>query len=260
MQIADLTFRLPTPDLRPLPSDIPMPLDRLQRLQTWLVRLLLAILILLAVVVAVNVHQGRLTRRIISRRLGQLVTLPGLHRYQVAVIAGHRGFDSGAVCDDGLMEVMVNEPVAELVAEALRKEGVGVDVLDEYDPMLDGLEVDALVSIHADSCVDLSGFKVTSGEETVIPEQDAQLVQCLKTKYAAITGLPVHPNTETSDMYGYHAFQRVTDNTPGAIIEIGFIGGDRALLTEHADVVAQGVAQGILCFLDREKIEPTPDG
>jgi len=237
-----------------------MSLDRLQHLQTWLIRLLLVVMILLAGVVALSVHQGRLTRRIVSRRLGQLVTLPGLHRYQVAIIAGHRGFDSGAMCEDGLMEVMVNEPIAKLAAEELRKEGVGVDVLDEYDPLLDGLEVDALVSIHADSCIDLSGFKVTSGEETVIPEQDAQLVQCLKTKYAEITGLPIHPNTETSDMYGYHAFQRVTDNTPGAIIETGFIGGDRELLTEHADVAAHGVAQGILCFLDREKIEPTPDG
>ena len=237
-----------------------MSFDRLQYLQTWLIRLLLVVMILLAGVVALSVHQGRLTRRIVSRRLGQLVTLPGLHRYQVAIIAGHRGFDSGAMCEDGLMEVMVNEPIAKLAAEELRKEGVGVDVLDEYDPLLDGLEVDALVSIHADSCIDLSGFKVTSGEETVIPEQDAQLVQCLKTKYAEITGLPIHPNTETSDMYGYHAFQRVTDNTPGAIIETGFIGGDRELLTEHTDVAAHGVAQGILCFLDREKIEPTPDG
>ncbi len=230
-----------------------MSFDRLQHLQTWLIRLLLVILILLTGVVALSIKQGRLNQRIVSRRLGQLVILPGLHRYQVAIVAGHRGFDSGAVCEeDGLMEVMVNEPVAELVAEELRKEGIGVDVLDEYDPILDGLEVDALVSIHADSCVDLSGFKVTSGEETVIPEQDAQLVHCLKVKYAEITGLPTHPNTETSDMYGYHAFQRVTDNTPGAIIEIGFIGGDRVLLTEHADVVAHGVAQGILCFLDGE--------
>jgi N-acetylmuramoyl-L-alanine amidase len=247
-----------------------MPLDRLQRLQTWLIRLLLITLVLLTAYIALNIHLGNLSSRMVSRRLGQLVTLPGLHRYQVAIVAGHRGFDSGAVCEDGLMEVMVNEPVAELVAEELRNEGIGVDVLDEYDPMLDGLEVDALVSIHADSCVDLTGFKVTSGEETTIPERDARLVRCLQLKYAEHTGLPVHPNTETSDMYGYHAFQRVTDDTPGAIIEIGFIGGDRVLLTEYADVVAHGIAQGLLCFLDGEQIttdqppavdvEAPPDG
>ena len=241
-----------------------MSLDRLQSVQTWLIRLLLIVVVLLAGYVALNVYQGNLTSRIISRRLGQILVFPGLHRYQVAIVAGHRGFDSGAVCEDGLMEVMVNEPVAKLVAEELRKEGIGVDILDEYDPMLDGLEADALVSIHADSCVDLTGFKVTSGEETTIPEQDAQLVHCLELKYAETTGLPVHPNTETSDMYGYHAFQRVTDSTPGAIIEIGFIGGDRILLTEYAHVAAHGIAQGMLCFLDGEQItvdqQPTDDG
>lgn len=246
-----------------------MSLDRLQQVQTWLIRLLLIIVVLLTGVASFHVYQGNLTRRMVSRRLGQLLVLPGLHRYQVAIVSGHRGFDSGAVCEDGLMEVMVNEPIAELVAEELRKEGIGVDVLDEYDPMLDGLEADALVSIHADSCVDLSGFKVTSGEETTIPEQDAQLVHCLEMKYTENTGLPVHPNTETSDMYGYHAFQRVTDSTPGAIIEVGFIGGDRVLLTEYADVVAHGIAQGMLCFLDGEltvnnqqptaNVEPSPD-
>ena len=158
------------------------------------------------------------------------------------------------------MEVLINEPIAELVAEELRQEGIGVDVLDEYDPILDGLEADALVSIQADSCVDLTGFKVTSGEETTIPEQDAQLVHCLELKYAEITDLPIHPNTETSDMYGYHAFQRVTDNTPGAIIEVGFIGGDRILLTDYPHVAAHGVAQGMLCFLDGEQttIDQTP--
>ncbi len=68
-----------------------MSFDRLQRVQTWLIRLLLIIMVLLAGVVALNVYQGNLTHRMVSRRLGQLLVLPGLHRYQVAIVAGHRG-------------------------------------------------------------------------------------------------------------------------------------------------------------------------
>ncbi len=239
-----------------------METHRLQRLNTCFLRLLLIVAAALAVLVALWFYQGGWDRmqhsRFLARILpGQVITGP-----QVAIISGHRGFDSGAVCDDGTMEALVNEEIANRVADLLKKEGVSVEVLDEYDPRLEGLKVQALVSIHADSCIDQSGFKVASAEQTVIPQQDALLVSCLKERYAQATGLSFRASAITKDMTQYHAFQRVADDTPGAIIETGYLGGDRALLVDDPDRAAQGIAAGILCFLDAqaEMVKtPTPE-
>jgi N-acetylmuramoyl-L-alanine amidase len=47
-----------------------------------------------------------------------------------------------------------------------------------------------------------------------------------------------------------------------AIIEIGFLYLDRTFLTQHADLVAQGLADGIVCFTRNEAVDtavpPTP--
>lgn len=230
---------------------------RLSSLHTWLWRLLLLSLVAVVGVAALSVYQGGLTWERVSHGLGALTGLPGLPHWHVAIIAGHRNFDSGAVCDTGLMEVAVTSEVAERLAKRLQRQGVEVQVLDEYDPKLQGLQVDALLSIHADSCIALSGFKVASAEETILPEQDRLLVKCVQEHYAKATGLAVHPNTITHDMTGYHAFQRVAETTPGAIIELGFLGGDGELLTNARPEMARGIADGIMCFLESPG-RPTP--
>lgn len=169
----------------------------------------------------------------------------------VGLIAGHRGYDPGTVCDDGLTETEVNQAVAERVAANLRGQGVRVDVLDEYDRRLRGYRADALVSIHADSCsAMLSGFKVSPPANGGSAAD--RLATCLWERYEAATGLPRHPDTITRDMTHYHAFNRVQASTPAAIIEIGFLGGDRDFLTGQTERVAAGVADGILCFLAPE--------
>jgi N-acetylmuramoyl-L-alanine amidase len=224
---------------------------RLQRLHTWLGRALGLTLLALAVVVVWGHAQGTLTPGRAARVLGRWLALPGLPPpWQVALIAGHRGHDSGAVCADGLQEVMITTAVADLTAAYLQRRGADVVVLDEYDPRLTSLQADALVSIHADSCIDLTGFKVAGPAETVIPEADQRLVRCLETAYARASGLKQHPHTITRNMTGYHAFQRVAANTPGAIIELGFLGADSLLLTKGQAQMARGVAEGILCFLE----------
>lgn len=226
--------------------------QRLALLQLWLLRLWLMTMLLLIFVVAWSVSQGRLTRSEVSARLSRLFAAPETVKPSVALISGHRGFDTGAMCDDGLMEVMINEAVTNQAATLLREAGISVQILDEYDSILEGLEVDTLVSVHADSCVPLSGFKVAVPEESAIPQKDEVLKACLEMEYGKETGLGIHPNTETSDMFEYHAFQRIAPTTPAAIIEVGFLGGDRTLLVDHADVVGRGVAAGIICFLNKE--------
>lgn len=180
----------------------------------------------------------------------------------IGVVSGHRGLypatglpDPGAVCPDGLTEQQVNENVAMKVVALLQAEGYRVDLLDEWDSRLQGYRALAMVSIHADSCEYINdqatGFKVASFAYSTAPEADARLVACLSDRYAAATGLPQHPSV-TFDMTEYHNFQEIASGTPGAIIEIGFLYLDRAVLTERADDVARGIADGVLCFVRNE--------
>lgn len=179
---------------------------------------------------------------------------PTPHIPRVGVIAGHAGSDSGAVCEDGLQEVDVNRSIAERVAALLREDGFQVDELAEFDVRLNGYRADALVSIHADSCniPGRSGFKVARAESSYIPEAEDRLLACLKDNYGRVTGLPFDPNSITYDMTRYHAYYEIDPTTPAAIIETGFLHDDRALLTEQPDLVAKGIVEGLLCFLEEQ--------
>ena len=173
---------------------------------------------------------------------------------RVGIVSGHLGNDSGAVCDDGLTEAQVNLSVAKQVVAMLEYRGYTVDLLDEFDARLAGYRADALVSIHADSCQvpGVSGFKVARVTDSAIPEAEDRLVACLYRAYEDATRLPRHPGSITDNMTNYHAFREIDPNTPGAIIEIGFLREDRNILTVHDDLVARGIVAGILCFLEQE--------
>ncbi len=191
----------------------------------------------------------------------------------IGIVSGHMGIypetgvdDPGAVCADGLTEAEVNENIATLVVEWLSEHGYTVDLLEEFDPRLQGYSGLALISIHADSCEYINdaatGFKVASFAESSTPEEDTRLVRCLIDRYADTTDMTFHPSV-TYDMTQYHTFHEITPGTPGVIIEVGFMYMDREMLTDHADVVALGIARGLLCYLRDEPIdegvlEPTP--
>ncbi len=162
--------------------------------------------------------------------------------------------DSGAVCDDGLQEVTINLDVASRVVAILQYEGYDSQLLPEFSEQLAGYQADAFVSIHTDSCSvpEASGFKVARVAASAIPDQEDRLVACLIREYSAATGLSFHKNSITYDMTVYHAFNEIDPETPAAIIELGFMGSDRELLTAKAFEVAQGVARGIACFLEGE--------
>ncbi len=166
----------------------------------------------------------------------------------VAIIAGHKGNDSGAVCPDGLTEAETNLQIAKLVADGLAREGIRVEIMDEFDRRLRGLKANALVSIHTDSCESsFSGFKVAS-EEGGTAESE-RLATCLWDKYEAATGLPRSYDTITQNMTNYHAFREISLSTPAAIIELGFLKADRELLTQDPERAAKGVVNGVLCSL-----------
>lgn len=172
----------------------------------------------------------------------------------IGIVAGHWGNDTGAICDGWLQEVDVNLAVAQRVVSALNAAGYPTDLLEEFDPRLDGYRARALVSIHADACLypEASGFKVARVEESTIPSVEERLVSCLISRYGARTGLPFHEGSVTPDMTQYHTFYEIAPTTTGAIIEIGFLLADRDLLLHRQDIVAQGIVEGILCFLRGE--------
>jgi N-acetylmuramoyl-L-alanine amidase len=173
---------------------------------------------------------------------------------RVGLVAGHAGYDPGAVCPDGWTEADVNKMIAEEVQGLLLDKGYQVDLLQEFDERLPGYRASALVSIHADSCEvpDASGFKVARVTHSAIPEAEDRLVDCLYTEYEAATRLPRHPGSITDDMTSYHAFREIDDQTPGAIIETGFLLGDRSVLIRRPKLAAKGIAAGIVCFLEAD--------
>jgi N-acetylmuramoyl-L-alanine amidase len=178
----------------------------------------------------------------------------------IGIVAGHWGNDTGAVCPDGLTEVEINLDVAQRVVHILQALGYQATLLEEFDPRLTGYQADALISIHADSCEvypdatpPASGFKVASVEDSLVPDVEARLVACLAQCYAARTGMFFHANSITYDMTRYHTFYEIDGRTPGAIIETGFMRNDRHILTQQADLVAQGIVDGIVCFIEGER-------
>jgi N-acetylmuramoyl-L-alanine amidase len=186
---------------------------------------------------------------------------------RVGIVAGHSGNDSGAVCVDGngnvtLTEVDVNLKIAAMVQEQLNQEGYQVDLLREYDSRLNGYRALAIVSIHNDSCEyvndEATGFKVAAALNTYDLNRANRLTACLVDRYQGITKMSFHAGSITPDMREYHSFREIDSSTVAAIIETGFLNLDREFLTKHTDLVAKGVAEGILCFARNENIVPTP--
>lgn len=100
--------------------------------------------------------------------------------------------------------------------------------------------------------IDASGYKAAVSEKNRLPQQEEALLACIDIEYADHTGLAYHPYTVTHDMLGYYAFNRIPDRVPAAILEMGFLGGDQALLTQQPDRVAEGVSASLLCYLESQ--------
>jgi N-acetylmuramoyl-L-alanine amidase len=182
----------------------------------------------------------------------------------IGIVVGHwddNTKDPGAVCPDGLTELEVNQGIAARVKQNLVDQGFDVDLLREFDPLLQGYKSLALVSIHADSCQyindDATGFKIAAALSNQYPERATRLTACIKDRYSKSTGLKFHPSTVTNDMSSYHAFDEIDSNTNAVIIEAGFLNLDRQILTKGQDQIADGISDGILCYIRNEDISAT---
>lgn len=184
---------------------------------------------------------------------------------RIGIVSGHWKNDSGSVCSDGLTEEQINLNIATLVQQKLTAEGYTVDLLEEFDPRLSQYTGIALLSIHSDTCEwiapEATGFKVSAAIHSVFPEKASRLTSCLVDRYQTSTGLNYLANSVSNDMTYYHAFDEIHTETTAAIIETGFMNLDREILTQKPDLVAQGIVDGLLCFIRNESIapkQPTP--
>jgi N-acetylmuramoyl-L-alanine amidase len=218
-----------------------------------------------------SLRPGELAERLVELLSGQPEAAPeealgpeaanlGL---RIGIVIGHSGpnpttglDDPGSVCPDGLTELEVNRTIGSLAAQQLQDAGFHIDVLEEFDPLLSEYRAVGLVSIHADACAyindEATGYKVSGALDTAIPDRTQRLVDCLADRYGRATGLRFHAGSITRDMTEYHTFYEIHNQTPAAIIETGFLYLDREFLTTHPDQAAQGIVDGILCFVNNE--------
>src|SRR3989304_2575839 len=82
--------------------------------------------------------------------MGGGFTAPAESSVRVGIVAGHSGpypstgyVDPGAVCDDGLTELEVNQNIANLVVRSLQAAGYNAELLQEWDPRLTGYRAGA---------------------------------------------------------------------------------------------------------------------
>jgi N-acetylmuramoyl-L-alanine amidase len=158
----------------------------------------------------------------------------------------------------GRSEWEVNKAIAEETKVLLEAQGVVVDIIPATVPP--DYIADAFIAIHADGSTDttVSGYKA-SGPRRDVTNKTNRLVQLVEEQYARSTGLRYDPNI-TRNMRGYYAFawwryeHSVHPMTPSIILETGFLTNpnDRTIIVSQPEVSAQGLAEGILLFLDEQ--------
>lgn len=183
---------------------------------------------------------------------------------RIGIVSGHwgNGGDPGAVCLDGTNELDVNLKIASLVRQKLEARGYNIDLLQEFDPRLEGYQAALMLSIHNDTCdvidSEATGFKVAASSYSRDKNLTERLSACLEDRYGRVTSLQYRSGNVTLNMTDYHAFRAVDPSTPSAIIEAGFLNLDRSILVDHPDVVADGVVAGVLCFVKSESVHQVP--
>jgi N-acetylmuramoyl-L-alanine amidase len=162
----------------------------------------------------------------------------------------------------GRIEWEVAIDIANRAAEMLRANGVEVDILPTTIPVR--YRAHAFVAIHADGDESgrLRGYKMARPNFSSIPDVDDQLVDILHDEYGRVTGLPDNSEYITGRMRNYYAFNArryqhaVAPGVPQAIIETAFMSNavDRDYLFNRPDLIARGIAEGVLRFLAEDLI------
>lgn len=155
-----------------------------------------------------------------------------------------------------IREVEVNEAIAIRVRDILVAAGVEVDLLPATVPP--SYDADAFVAIHADgSTAGTRGWKVATPWRTSAASR--ALMEAVASTYGVITSLPEDRYGISINMRGYYAFNyrrhthAIARTTPAIIVETGFLtnAADRTIIVDRPDLAAQGIAEGILKYLNQ---------
>ena len=176
---------------------------------------------------------------------------------EIERLRGNTGSSGG-----GKSEWEVNLAIAEVTKELLNTRGINVDILPATPPV--DYWADVFVAIHADGSTDLS----KSGFKAATPRRDlsgkaSSLLEFIEQNYVEATKLKKDPNV-TRNMRGYYAFawwryqHSVHPMTPSVILETGFLtnASDRRIIVSRPELSAQGIASGIINYLETEKLLP----
>ncbi len=183
---------------------------------------------------------------------------------RIGIVAGHWGFDSGHICGpelNNIREIDVNLRIATMVRDILTQKGYAIDLMQEFDPLLSNYTGLALLAIHNDTCEYINetatGFKVSSTTHVAYPAESKKFNECLIDRYSRDTGLEFRGNTISSDSEMFYAYNMINDYTTASIIETGYLNLDYRILTEKTERIAQGIADGILCYVNNETVAET---
>lgn len=160
----------------------------------------------------------------------------------------------------GKSEWEVNLEIAQKTKIILEEKGIQVDILPATVPPK--YWADIFVSIHADGSLDpkTSGFKIASPRRDYSGKAE-KLVNLMEENYRQATNLAKDPNI-TRNMRGYYAFawwrydHSVHPKSASVIVETGFLTSqqDRRLLIGNPVKAAEGIASGIIKFLESENL------
>jgi len=187
-----------------------------------------------------------------------LDNLPTIRDGEIVVVLdpGHGGRDPGAVGIGGLDELDIVDPVTDRVAELLEENGV-VPLLTrtgnyelDLEPRVDfanRVNANLFVSIHANA-ISMSRPDV-NGIETYYFQTGDRFAEVVHASLLAATGSGDR-GVRTARFY-------VLRNTamPAILVEVGFVTGaidaPRLRDPDHQELLARGIARGILEYVDR---------
>lgn len=163
---------------------------------------------------------------------------------------GHLGRRRGNTGTPG--EVEYNVAVSKRVMAKLKPEGIDVRLYGADDVPC-GLRCDAFLALHCDGAErqDAGGFSLGYPDHL---GDTGELARCLRQSYGASTSIVFRGYNVTRSLRCYYAFSRVKARGR-AVIELGFLTNpsERRYLLENAELVAEGVAGGLLRFLTAGK-------
>ena len=173
---------------------------------------------------------------------------------RIGILAGHWQNHTGEVCADGVIEADINYAIANRVKLDLEERDFQVNLFPEFDLDLLNYEADVLVAIYSGSCLQSpppsSGFKIGTSLTAQNPEEVNNLAVCLAENYQKYTQLPFTYEIINPDHASYHIFRDIHPNTPAVLIEIGKLSTDRDLIANRSSSITEGIAAGIICFIE----------